>query len=396
MPMRKLAVLITLIIITAALSSCNEIAMGRAEIDKLFIVRIFSFDEAEEGKIKITVTTKDLSVGAGGKTSQMGVSIVSEAETVFEALRDLSTYSDRKINAGHTEFILFGESLAKKGILPYLDFISRHPEFRYNARIYVIKDDTASSFVEKANTSRVFAGDRIAQMEESMGRTSIASPVTLNESLLIFDEAHLDTFIPYIEAVPTRLTGEKPGTCDISFGGYSIFIEDRLVCFLSKEESRGINWLMNRINSGVITVKGQPGDKITMIIVHGSSKMEPRIVGDKLYCSVKISFTTNIGEIMGGKDVFDKASLDYLTEQQEKVIKHEVENTIKTAQKYNSDHFGTILRFGIKYPLLNDYFHGNWHDLFPDIIFEVSADSKIDGTYMINEPVTASKEAVGE
>ena len=88
--------------------------------------------------------------------------------------------------------------------------------------------------------------------------------------------------------------------------------------------------------------------------------------------------------------------MDYLTEQQEKSIKREVENAIRTAQDKNSDHFSILSKFIIKYPLLRDYFQENWQELFPDIKFEVSVDSRIDGTYLINEPVTASKEAVGE
>ena len=73
-----------------------------------------------------------------------------------------------------------------------------------------------------------------------------------------------------------------------------------------------------------------------------------------------------------------------------------MENTIRIAQENNSDHLGIINKFKIKYPLLRDYFQENWQKLFPGIKFNVSVNSRIDGTYAINEPVTASKEAVGE
>jgi len=395
--MRKYAILTALLALITALSGCVQIAMGRVEIDKLFIVRMFSFDEAEEGKVRITVTTKNLSTGeGGGEAVQKGESVVSKGETVFDAARNLSAYADRKFNAGHTEFILFGESLARKGILPYLDFISRHPEFRYNAKLYIVKGGTANSLVEKGNTSKYFVGDRLARIEEHTGRTSTVGAITLNEALLIFDERYLDTLIPYIEPVPTRASGEKPGTCDMILSGYAILREDKLLYFASREESRGINWILNRIGSGIIVVNDQTGQEISMVIIHGISKLKPRIESGKLYCSVEISFVTNIGEIMGGRSIFDSASLDYLTEQQEKSIKREVENAIRIAQEKNSDHFSIISKFGIKYPLLRDYFQKNWQKLFPDIKFEVSVDSRIDGTFMITEPVTASKEAVGE
>lgn len=395
--MRKYAILTAMLALMMTLSGCMQIALGRAEIDKLFIVRLFSFDEAEKGRVRITVTTKNLSTGkGGGEAVQKGESIVSEGDTVFDALRNMSTYADRRLNAGHAEFILFGESLAKKGVLPYLDYISRHPDFRYNAKIYVVKDDTANSLVEKANTSKYFVGDRLARIEENIGRTSISSTVTLNEAMLEFDERHLDTFIPYIESVPTNSTGEKPGTCDILFGGYGIFREDDLVYFASREDSRGINWVMNRIGSGIIVVKDRTGQEISMVINKGTSKIIPLIEGNELRCRIEISFTTSIDEIIGGRSVLDKASLDYITTQQENAIKQEVEDTIRIAQEKNSDHLSMIYKYKIKHPLLRDYFQENWQELFPDIKFDVIVDSKIEGTYMINEPVTASKEAVGE
>ena len=140
---------------------------------------------------------------------------------------------------------------------------------------------------------------------------------------------------------------------------------------------------MNRIGSGIIVVKDQGSQEISMVIIEANSKVKPRIEGNELHCSIEISLNTDIGEIMGGKSVLDKATLDYLTEQQENSIE-EVENAIRIAQEKNSDHFSTISKFKIKYPLLRDYFEENWQQLFPRYKFEVSVDSRIDGTYMIN------------
>ena len=151
--MRKFAVISAVLVIVTALSGCSQIALGRTEIDKLFITRIFSIDEAQGGKVKITLTTKSLSTGgAGQQTVQKGESIVSEGDTVFEAVRNLMVYSDKKPNFGHTEYILFGETIARKGILPYLDFFSRQNDIRNSAKLYIVKGDTADSLVKRTNT----------------------------------------------------------------------------------------------------------------------------------------------------------------------------------------------------------------------------------------------------
>jgi spore germination protein KC len=396
--MHKSKFLAVLLAIVITLSGCTQIARGRAEIDKLFIVRVFSIDEAQGGKVKVTLTTKNLSTDGGGQQQmQMGESIVSEGDTVFDAVRNLLVYSDKRPNYGHTEYILFGEDIAKKGILPYLDFISRDNEFRYNAKIYIVKGDKADSVVKNANTTKIFIGDRIASIEENMIKISLFSIVTLNEALLIFDNKNLDTFIPYIELTNTMTSeSQQQNIYDVLLSGYAMFKMDKLLYFTPREEARGINWIMNRVESGVIVVKNKSGQEISMEIIDSKSKIIPRIEGSELYCTIDLSFDTNIAEVMGEENITDYNTIRYLVEQQEKVIKHEVENAIKIAQKNNSDHFSTITKFIIKYPMMRNYLKDNWKDIFPNIKFDVKVESKIKGTYLINEPARASGEAQGE
>jgi spore germination protein KC len=394
--MKKLAIISALLLIIITLSSCDQIAQGRTEIDKLFITRILSIDEAAEGKVKLTLTTKSLSIGGGQEQEQKGESIVSEGDTVLEAARNLLVYSDRKPHYGHTEYILFGESIAKKGILPYLDFISRQNEFRYNAKIYIVKGDTADSLVKKTNTSKMFIGDRISSIEENIHTTSLSSIITLNETLTILDNKSLDTFIPYIEVTDTMTSEAKQDKFDVLLRGYAIFLRDKLSYFTSREEARGINWMMNRIGSGIIIVKSKKGEEASMEIVDSKVKIKPEIDGDELHCTVNVSFTTNIGEIMGTKSLIDKESIEYLTEQQNKSIKKEIENAVELAQKNNSDHFSIVTKFILKYPMMRDYLNTNWEDLFPDVKFDIKVESNIKGTYLLNDPTQSPKKGAGE
>ena len=395
--MRKFIVISALLIIVAALSGCAQIAMSRAEIDKLFITRIFSVDEAPGGKVKITLTTKSLSTGGGGQQPvQKGESVVSEGDTIFEAVRNLLVYSDKKPNFGHTEYILFGEAIARKGILPYLDFFTRQNDIRNSAKLYIVKGDTADSLVKKTNASKMFVGDRISRIEEDAPLTSFFSTVTLNEALLILDNKNIATFIPFIEVTNTMSSEEKQDKYDVLIRGYAIFRDDKLSYFTPREESRGINWIMNRIGSGAILVKNKSGEETSLEIISSNVKILPKIEGDELHCTVDISFTTNIGEVMGNESITAIGSIKYLKVQQEKAIKKEVENAVRIAQKDNSDRFGIITKFTLKYPMMRDYFKKNWKDLFPDVKFEIKVKSNIKGTYLLNDPVGSSETNEGE
>lgn len=391
--MQKSTAIAALMAVIIALSGCDQIAKGRSEIDKLFIARIMSIDELQNGKVKMTLTTKDISTVSGGQQQkQTGESIAAEGNTVFDAGRNMLIYSDRRPHYGHVEYLLFGEATARKGLLPYLDFAIRQNDLHFNAKIYVVKGDTAGSIVEKANTPAMFVGDRLMSIEENIKMTSISSIVTLNEAMLIFDNKNLATFIPFIELSDTTASEGQPDTYNLSMSGYAIFKGDKLIYFTSRDESRGINWLMGRIGSGIILVKDENNQDISLEIVDNNVKIIPRIEGNELRCTVDISLTTNIGEVMGSKNVIERDSIKYLTDQQEKAIKREVEYAIRQAQKNNTDHFSLISKFNMKYPLMRNYFKENWKDLFPDIKFDVRIESKIKGSYLINEPTGSSKE----
>lgn len=395
--MRKPAISCLMLLTAAILSGCAQIAMGRAEIDKLFITRIISIDESPEGKVKITLTTKSLSTGGGdGQMQQKGESITSEGDTVFNAVRDLMVYSDRKPHFGHTEYILFGEAIARKGILPYLDFISRQNEFRYNAKIYIVKNNTANTLVKKTNTEKMFIGDRISIIEEDASFTSLSSIVTLNEALQIFDNKNLDTFIPYVELIDTMTSEEKQDMYDILLRGYAVFGRDKLFYFTSREEARGLNWMMNRVRSGIIPIKCKQGASLTMEIVDARVKILPRIEGSELQCTIDASFTTNIAEIVGTGVILDSETVKYMIKQQNEAVKKEISMALDASMKDNSDRFGIITKFIMKYPMLKDYLSENWKYLYPEVKFNIKVTSNIKGTYMLNEPVNAAGEVKGE
>lgn len=390
--MRKLAVMSALLVIVTALSGCAQIAAGKSEIDKIFVTRIISIDKTPDDKVMLTLTTKDLQVGGSGEggQTQKGESIVSEGDTVYDAARKLLTFADRRPHYGHTEYILFGEDTAREGILPYLDFISRQYGFRYNAKIYIVRGETANSLVKKTNTQKMFVGDRISSIEENAEATGLSSIVTLNEALLILGNKNLDTFIPFVEEKKAMIREGEKEKSNILLRGYAIFKNDKFITFTSEEEAKGISWIMNRVVSGLIIVKSEAGEKVALDIIDSKAKLIPRIEDNELHCTIKQSITSNIGEIMGTKTLLNTKSVKYLEKQQEKVVKQTLEKTIRLSQENNSDHFSVVTKFAYKYPMMRDYFQKNWKDLYPDVKFDFEVESKIKGTYLINDP-TSSK-----
>ena len=388
--MRKIVCLTFIFLMLITITGCTQIARSKIEIDEAMFVRVLSIDKGEDNNVKVTITSKNMSStssGSGQTTKQESYNSSSEGKTMFEAVRSLWAFADRRPYYGHTEFILIGEEAAREGILKYLDYISRDHQFRHNSRIYIVKGGSASSLVEDTSTSDLFVGERLKNLESNIVGLSISSKVTVAEAMFIFDNPNVSTFIPCIEKTKKIVKeSQDKDKYDITINGYAIFNKDKLARYLLNKESRGINWIKNRIASGVILVKGKKGEDISLEIINSQTKIKPQITKNNLSCTIKVDVNTNIDEITAPDDVFDRASIDYLNKQQDKAIKTEIENVLNMAQKSNLDFFGIIQEFHMKYSGSWKEIEKNWAVLFPQIEFNVVVDSMINRTYLIKEP----------
>jgi spore germination protein KC len=371
------------------LPGCSQLMSNRSEIDRIFNTRVIGLDKTAENKVLYTITTKTAVSPAKGQQADAAPSeiLVSEGATVFDAARSMTAYAYKKPHYGHTEFIIFGEDTSRAGILPYLDFISRNQEFRYNAKIYIVKGLSANTFINSVNQGNLFLADKLSTLEDNSYALSKAGKVTLSEALFVLGKENVSTFLPVLEIAPTKSgKNSTEGKYDMILKGYAVFKEDKLQEFLDEEMSMGINWVKNRIQSGVILVEAQDKKIVSMEIIQNKTSIKPYLDENGLLCTISIKFNTNIAEILSQEEIFNKESFDYLREQQEKQVKKEVEKILDYALTMNMDIFGFVSNFSMKYPMMKNELRENWQELFPKIKFNVEVDSNINRTYLIKDP----------
>lgn len=396
--MKKLVICVMIFLSTFFLDSCAQLSLNRTEIDRIFNTRIIGIDKQPDGKVRMTITTKSTSTNSsaqgGGSTTEYSDILVSEGETVFDAARKFMAYANKKPHYGHTEFILFGEDTARDGILPFLDFVSRNHEFRYNAKIYIVQNDTAYNVINKLNIGDMFLADKLSMMEDNAPNLSESSKETLSEAMYIFDKQNISTYVPSIQivdAIPTNDSHTTSQRFNLELKGYGIFKKDKLVDFVSGRLSRGINWIRKKVKSGIILVDTPDGKKVTMEIISSKTIIKPKIEKNALTCDIIVHFTTNLGETMSKSDLFNEDALEALEREQEKIVKEEVEDTIRYAQERNLDIFGTVTNFVMAYPPMKKELRQNWNKLFPEVQFNVEVASNINRTYLLKEPTGSNK-----
>lgn len=394
-------ILLFTIISSLLLTGCsNSILPERTEIDDLMIIRAIGIDKAkDEDKICVTIISKEVSSGqtqkGGGGGTERCITLTNEASTVFEAERQFQTHSEKKMFFGHVGFYLISEEAAREGVIKYIDFLIRDHEMRINSSVYIIKGSTAKDFIEKTSTGEYFMPDRL----KAIGVNS--KLVTGPKELLLSDFAHWlinynsCVVAPTIQLKPKDKEHEegKAPPMDIDLYGYAVFKDFKLAEFVDKKMTRGENFILNRVEEGVIEVKDPKGDMVGLEIIDSKTKIEPVFEKKELkQINIKVKLSSNLDEAHSTSMKFNEDFMEHLSNAQSKAVKGEIEKVISFAQEKNTDFIDIADVIEEKHPVKWLKYRDKWDEVFPKLQIKVEVESKINRTYDVHDPYAGRKE----
>ena len=124
---------------------------SRHELNDLAISVGMGFDKKDD-QVQVTIQIVNPGEvasrrGGGGMTTPVST-FKATSKTIFEALRKIATQSPRKVYSSHLRILVISEELAREGITPILDGISRNHEMRADFYIVVAKGTTAENSIK--------------------------------------------------------------------------------------------------------------------------------------------------------------------------------------------------------------------------------------------------------
>lgn len=396
--MKGVLAFLAAVIIASAAAGCGttEFLPERTEIDKLLMIRAVGIDKGIKAaeNIRVTALGKESEAGQGGgaggqSQKEKALVLCNEAPTILEAEREFQTYSDRKMFWGHTEYVLISEDAARENIGRYIDFLIRDHEMRVNSKIYIIRGSTAEEFIEKSSTGEYFMPDRLRAIGENSKLLSGARELEMLEFMQWLNNKYSSAIAPvlYLRKAENGKNEEVNQAMEIEIGGYAAFRNLKLITFLDKEETRGENFLLNRVLTGVIEVKDKSGDMVGLDIISSSARIDIAFdAGELQGMIVKVKLISNVDEVHSTNNIFTEENLNYLSTEQSAIVKKEIEKVIKTAKENKIDFVDMADEFSKKHPVLWQKYKDKWEDIFPALPVTVEVESRIHRTYDIREP----------
>ena len=369
---------------------------NRREIESIGFVLAAGIDEApEQGKIQVTIQiAKPFAIGGGeavrGAADEKPFwTVSSTGYTVFEAVRNLLSQSPRRPFWAHNRFILIGEGLARKGIRDALDLFCRDGESRLRVWMVVVKGAKASDLLQaEFELERMPSEGGMGLLQGARQGLSTIGEGMLNDFLQRLEGEGIDPIATRAEIVPRPqefdIRGElKRETIGGSarLTGAAVFKDDRLVGWLNKPETRGFNWVMGKVRSGIIVIENprEEGKFIGLEILGARGGFKPEVRNGKVTVAVKIEADANVGDVQGFIDLLRMPEAwSSMERRMATVIENEVLAAVAKAQELGSDIFGFGAELNRRYPKKwADEFRDRWDEEFRKIDVEVEVKAKL-------------------
>jgi len=338
--------LLILVFFIPILSGC----WNYREINDLAIVTGFAVEEVDNDiKISAQIMRIQKSIGQDQLSQEMSYVLEATGKTFYEALRKITLRSPKRLYISHIKIFIIDEKIARKSIQELIDYPIRETEFRAEFYIFVSKDTKASDILKVVTPLKAFSSnaieDYIEISSEILGKNQI---ITYTDFLHNYMEEGLENVVNGLYIKGDVKQGEniddlKKTNIDaiIYLGNIGVFKNDKLLGWLTEDESYGYNFITNKIDTAIINIPCDKDKYIAVEILSSTSSIKTKIKDEKASGSVKVKGYGLIGEVNCPIDLNDEKVIEKIREDTNSYVKKLIEDTITSVQqKYKSDIFG--------------------------------------------------------
>lgn len=389
--MKKVVILIICIVLMFNLSGC----WSSHELNDYAFVMGVAMDKGTKNKnVLITAQiAKPSGLKADGSSSEGGSSsgdaywnVKSEGESVFDTVREFTHESERKLYWNHNNVVIFGQSLAEEGIQDSFDFFMRGYEIRLASNVFVAKGIAGEAFYVNPKLGDMPANsiNKLTKVQQFTSETYVVTLQQFACSLMS------KTCAPVAPLIEVKGEGEEQ---QLLLSGTAVFKEDKLVGELNKTETRGLLWVVDEVESGIVVVDCPDVDGIVSIEIRNSStSITPEIIDGNIKMNIEIKVEGNIGDQSCKQNLATSDMFKVLQGYLASAVKNEILSSLKVAKELNTDFYdfgGAVHR---KYPGKWSELEGKWDDIFPDIEVGINVDAKLNSTGKIYNPANSEQE----
>jgi spore germination protein len=298
--------------------------------------------------------------------------IITEGESIFEVIRELSTHTSRSPSYQHLKIIVISEEIVRTiDLRNIIDFFLRNPETRRTIKVLIAKGKTREVF-------------------------EIPDPMATNPALKLFEMTRNTKktlrMAPELNLgdMSEKLTGETsfviqrvvPSEKETKIAGAAVIKGKtrKMIGWLGEEEIEGLNWLSGKGEAGIIKGTDKETGKVIIYEVYKmKSSIQPKVQGNNISFTVTIETEGALREdwLIPG-DAFKESLIKRAEKATETEIKTLAQKALKKTQKdFKVDVAGFGKQLSIDYPKIWKEVKKDWDRHFSTIPVEIKVNVHI-------------------
>lgn len=376
--------LILLILPLQLLTGCynyrelNELAIATAvEVDKI----------DDEFHLLVQVANPKNQKDAASANQPQFVTYEGKGKTIQEAFRNIIKTSSIKIYGMHIQLLIITENIAKEDLSSMLDFFFRNTEIR--KEFYVLVDTTPNNDeLLKVLTPVINLSSQniLNSLETNNKHMGISNLVTFNDLMDIYLDDNKELILPtiyiegnYEEGKTEENLKSTESDANILLGNMAIFKDEKLLGYLSKEQSIAVNIINNNVKDVLITHECDKNKYTTEEITF--DKTDIKIDLKKLKVTINIKGSGYIAEYGCEGDLTKEKTINKIKNNLNNYIEKELKKTItEINQTYNTDIYNfkdMIYKQDPKY--FNKIKDNYYKEIFNKLTYEINSNIELQG-----------------
>ncbi|OPA76243.1 spore gernimation protein GerC [Paenibacillus selenitireducens] len=360
---------------------------NRRELNDLAIAVGMGIDKQDKQyKVSMQVVVPGEIAAKKGRGASPVTLYSAVGDSVFEAIRKMTTNSPRKIYISHLRILILGEALAREGIGKSLEFLTRDNEARSDFYIAVSKGLMAEDILKVLTSLDAIPANMLYNaLETSQKAWAPTTSVTLDELIkdITSEGKHPVLTGIFINGEPQMGNSNKnvqmvDSSAQLQYTSLAVFRGDKLVGWLNEKESKGYNYIRDKVTSTAGVIPCPKGGELTLEIIRSKTKVKGSVIKGKPHIDIEVRSRANVDEVECQIDLTKTKTIAQLESLGDARVKELIDEVIHTVKKeYKADIFG----FGDAIRRSNPKFwkkaKGRWDQYFVDLDVTVKVDGQI-------------------
>ena len=309
--------------------------------------------------------------GSSGKSKP----VESQGRSISEAIDRVTHYNGNEVFLGNSTYIVFGEELAKEGILQELHFFNGENEISPSTTL-VLADGSAKDLISAQAESESNSSILRDILKQGQKNGVIGKSTLMNVMKRLVEEGAS----PYLPVISAETEGEDSL---FKITGMAVFDREKLVDVIPIDEAKGILWINDEIERALLVVEQERLGILSAEVQDSKTRISMHLIAGIPNFEIKINCTAQLLELIsenrtGSISKEEKKLAEHLLEQ---MIQKETEDAIRRCFLQNRcDVFRFCDYIKRQEPEYWEVVKDHWQELMPDCQVKISVSCTISKT----------------